>query len=81
MFDAACIPVLVTYESGAVQGHTKSDDKYRDEVLAEVNKLKCVFDEKTKPGELPIKLHLFVMPIHTKELLVEVLDEKLKELQ
>lgn len=81
VFDAACIPVLITYESDAVQGHTKSDDKYRGEVLSEVEKLKKAFDEKTKPGDLPVKLHLFVMPIHTKDILIKVLDEKLKELQ
>lgn len=81
VFDAACIPVLITYESRAVHGHNKSSDKYLKEVLVEVNNLKEIFDHKTKPGGLPIKLHLFIMPIHTKELLVEILDEKLKELQ
>jgi hypothetical protein len=81
VFDAACIPILITYESDAVRGSTRSDDNYKKNLIIEVASLQEKFSEKVPPGSLPIRLHLFILPIHTKKTLIKILDELLKEWQ
>lgn len=81
VFDAACIPIFITYESNAVRGSTKSDDSYKANLMAEVESLQKKFCDKVPAGTLPIKVHLFILPLHTKTVLIQLLDELLKELQ
>ena len=81
VFDAACIPILITYESDAVRGSIKSDDTYKNNLIAEITILQKKFCEKVPAGSLPIRLHLFIIPLHTKTTLIKVLDELLKEWQ
>ena len=81
VFDAACIPIFITYESDAVRGSKKSDDVYREKLTEEVTALQKKLAEKVPAGSLPIRIHLFILPLHTKTTLIQILDEMLKEWQ
>lgn len=81
VFASVCIPILFTYESNAVKASGKSDASYLDSVQKEVQKFQASIESKLQPGSLPMKLHIFVIPIHTKDALVGMLDELLKEMQ
>jgi hypothetical protein len=81
VFDAACIPIFITYESDAVRGSTKSDDAYRARLTAEITALQEKLANKVPAGSLPIRIHLFILPLHTKTTLIQILDEMLKEWQ
>lgn len=81
VFDAACIPVLITYDSKTVKGHSKSDDIYQTAIQNEVTEILKRFKSKLPVTPLPMKLHLFLIPVHTKSKLVEQLDHFLKRWQ
>jgi hypothetical protein len=81
VFDSVCIPILITYESKAIRGSNKHDGAYMSKIIAEVSELQKKFREKVPPGSLPIKLHLFILPLHTKKVFVQALDNLLKEWQ
>lgn len=81
VFDAACIPILITYDSDAVQSSNKSNAEYKEKLLSEVALLQEKFEEKVPSGSIPIKLHLFILPLHTKKTLIQILDELLKAWQ
>jgi len=81
VFDAACIPIFITYESDVVRGSTKSDDVYRKKLTEEVTALQKKLADKVPAGSLPIRIHLFILPLHTKTTLIQILDEMLKEWQ
>jgi len=81
VFASACIPILITYESDAVRGSNKHDESYKSKIIAEVDELQEKFSKNVPLGSLPIKLHLFILPLHTKAVLVRALDDLLKEWQ
>lgn len=81
VFASACIPILITYESDAVRGSNKHDESYKSKIIAEVDELQEKFSKNVPLGSLPIKLHLFILPLHTKAVLVQALDDLLKEWQ
>ena len=81
VFDVACIPIFITYESNAVRSSTKSDDAYKAKLVAEVTSLHKKFRDKIPDGMPPIRIHLFFLPLHTKTVLIKRLDELLKEWQ
>jgi hypothetical protein len=73
--------IFITYESDAVLGSTKSDDTYKAKLAAEVAILQQRLADKVPAGSLPIRIHLFILPLHTKTVLIQILDEMLKEWQ
>lgn len=81
VFDAACIPILITYDSDTVKSNYKSDAKYKSEIKKEARMILDKFKSRLPKDPLPIKLHLFLMPLHTKAKLVEQLDSYLKRWQ
>lgn len=81
VFDAACIPVLITYESNALKSHTKATSDYNQALTDEVMSIRDILEEKLAPLSLPIKVHLFLIPLHIKKALLEHLDGNLKGLQ
>lgn len=81
VFDAACIPVLITYDSKTVKAHSKMDNTYLNAIRNEVNEILTRFKSKLPVIRLPMKLHLFLMPVHTKADLVKQLDACLKRWQ
>lgn len=76
VFSAACIPVLLTYDSNTVAKHKADSSDYQREIKAEIMKHHASFIKK-KP-ELKVKIHLFLVPLNTKKKLVTELDRKLK---
>jgi len=78
IFDAVCIPVLLTYDSPTVAGHDSVCAKYVEEFKTEVMKNHGSFCGKHLP---PLRIHLFLLPLKSKSKLVEALDEELKAWQ
>lgn len=81
VFDAACIPIFITYESDAIRSSKKTDDAYKTKLATEVSALQQKLANKFPDGSLPIRIHLFILPLHTKTALIKILDELLKEWQ
>ena len=76
VFSSACIPVLLTYDSSTVAKHKADSDEYRREIEDEVLKHYASFIASGL--KLKVKLHLFLLPLNTKQKLIRQLDEKLK---
>jgi hypothetical protein len=76
VFSSACIPVLLTYDSSTVAKHKVDSDEYRREIEEEVLKHYASFIASGL--KLKVKLHLFLLPLNTKQKLIRQLDEKLK---
>lgn len=81
VFDAACIPVLITYDSNALKGHTKVTPQYSQALVEEVMAIRDSLEKKLSGLSLPVKVHLFLIPLNAKKALVECLDGSLKGLQ
>lgn len=79
VFSAACIPVLLTYDSKTVARHKADSTEYRQEIEAEILKHYASFT--TKKPELKVKVHLFLVPLNTKKKLNDELDRKLRQWQ
>lgn len=81
VFDAACIPVLITYDSNALKVHTKVTPQYSQALVEEVMAVRDSLEEKLSGLSLPVKVHLFLIPLNAKKALIECLDGSLKGLQ
>jgi hypothetical protein len=84
VFKRLCIPVLLTYDSECLAKHSKCSDKYIEEFKAEVEKHHEAFvDALCKTEGIPdeVRIHLFLLPLHTKEKLIAELDKRLKAWQ
>jgi len=79
VFSRFCIPVLLTYDSECLKQHTVCDENYKKAFEAEVMKHYQTFKEKILPQGIVI--HLLLLPLNTKEFLIEELDKKLKAWQ
>lgn len=73
------VPVLLTYESDCVGANSKCDEKYVEELKAEVLANRDKFAAKSLPTDLVIELLL--VPLKQKNDLVKSLDKKLRSLQ
>lgn len=88
VFSTACIPVLLTYDSDAVKSCTKSDSTYRKALKTELKnaysklreRLSKDYSDRFK-SELPITVHIVLIPLKEKAKLISTLDKSLKELQ
>ena len=76
VFARACIAVLLTYDSECLGQHKQCDQAYATAFEAEVRKHHVTFCGKTLPQELTI--HLILLPLHTKQKLMQALDERLR---
>lgn len=79
VFSNTCIPVLLTYDSAILAKHTQKCDEYIVEISKEFIKLHQKFSEKL--GKFPLTIHLFLLPLNTKEELMKSLENKLKTWQ
>lgn len=79
VFKAFCIPVLLTYNGEVTGKHQESTDAYRQELIEEFQEIRNKFAEKN--AAIPHRIHLFLIPLKTKEELLALLDEKLKTWQ
>lgn len=80
VFDRACIPVLLTYNSTVIAKYDKSCNEYKEEITNEFYRLYEKFVEKIS-DKVPLTVHLFLLPLKTKAELVECFDKRLKQLQ
>ena len=80
IFDRACIPVLLTYDSSVLERYEKHTDEYEKEITNEFESLYAKFAEKIF-DRVPLTIHLFLFPMNTKEELVKCFDKKLKAWQ
>ncbi len=76
IFKRVCIPVLLTYDSACVANHAICNEAYIAAFTSEINANYQRFASKSLPQN--VKIHLFLLPLHTKRKLIEKLDEQLK---
>lgn len=81
LFDCACIPILITYDSNTLKNHNKITDNFNKELEEEVLAIRQKIEKKTSNLNLPVKIHLFLLPLQKKSVLIQKLDEQLKRLQ
>jgi len=79
IFARVRIPVLLTYDSAVVGGHTSRSDEYLAAFKEEVLTIRERFAEKDLPAGFFIELIL--VPLKQKQKLVEELDRRLKSIQ
>lgn len=88
VFERACIPVLLTYDSDAVNASKATGEDYLRLVNSELNvafskmrdRLSTQYVGRYKT-ELPITVHVMMIPLRQKKALIDALDKKLKALQ
>lgn len=78
IFKRICIPAMLTYESPCVGKNTEICEEFTTELKEEIQRIY----EKFSVGELPdIRVHLFLVPLHQKKDLIDLLHEKLEGMQ
>jgi hypothetical protein len=78
IFKVLHVPVLLTYDSAAVRDHTAVDPSFEAAITNEIRKHYDVFRQKFT-GE--IRVHLILVPLGSKQALLNAFDLKLKALQ
>lgn len=79
VFEACCIPVLLTYDGNSTSQHNDFSDKYKSALVEEMREIKRHFDGRV--SNVPHKIHLFLFPLNTKQILVEELHRKLEAMK
>lgn len=79
VFKIVCIPVLLTYESKVVKSGKAISKAFLQSLREELILNHGRFREKVPP--IPVKIHLVLLPLDSKEELVNTLDKKLRGLQ
>lgn len=88
VFNRACIPILLTYNSNVVDKNASSSDEYLSSIREEISKscqklrdkISTRYEEKFE-SDVPITIHIILVPLKDKKSLVEALDARLKALQ
>jgi hypothetical protein len=78
VFDALCIPVLLTYNSDVLNAHQKITAAYIAAFEAEIREHHKTFSSKVLPT---VRIHLFLVPLQEKKALLKELDQGLKTWQ
>jgi len=88
VFERACIPVLLTYDSDVVNKSSKTNGEYLANIEAEMSKayktMRANLKKKYKARfqeSLPLTVHVILIPLKEKEELMNALNTKLKALQ
>lgn len=79
IFSNTCIPVLLTYDSKILANYDNKCNEYIREISDEFQKIYKNFCNKL--GEFPLTIHLFLLPLNTKEELIKSLNSKLENWQ
>lgn len=78
IFKRICIPAMLTYESPCVGKNSEDCEEFATELTEEMQKIY----EKFSGGQLPdIRVHLFLVPLHQKKDLIDLLHNKLEGMQ
>lgn len=78
VFERICVPILLTYESETVSSFSEVSDECREALELEISEIHTKFAGKKLPA---VKIHLFLIPLGSKEKLLDALHEKLEGLQ
>ncbi|MDC3962535.1 HamA C-terminal domain-containing protein [Polyangium jinanense] len=79
VFERVRVPVLLTYDSAAVQAHDAISAAYKADFETEIRKHHASFASRQLPRELHIEL--FLLPVHQKSELIDAFDRQLKAWQ
>ncbi len=79
VFKRICVPVLLTYDSKTITNHVACNRDYCNAFEQEINANYQIFTDKSLPDEL--RIHLFLLPLESKDRLIQILDEELKTWQ
>lgn len=77
IFDRICVPVLITFNSKVIDKHVKYTDAYKEEMRTEMEKYFNQFETQFEKLGIDIEVHLFLLPLKTKETFVQMLNNKL----
>jgi hypothetical protein len=79
VFKQVCIPVLLTYDSDCISAHSVCSapfvEQFKNEILSHHKSFAA------KSPVLPVKVCLFLVPLHSKKNLVEAMHRRLKSWQ
>lgn len=78
VFKVLHVPVLLTYDSTAIRDHSAIDAAFEAAVTAEIRKHYNAFRQKFT-GQ--IRVHLILVPLGSKQALLDAFDSKLKAFQ
>ena len=81
IFERICVPVLITFNSKVIDKYTKYTTTYKEEMKAEMEKHFKQFESQFKKLGIDIEVHLFLLPLKTKETFVQILNNKLIQWQ
>jgi hypothetical protein len=79
VFKRACIPILLTYNSDCISKHNTCSSAYITEFIKEIQDNYNDFVGRSLPTN--IYIHLFLLPLHSKDNLIALLDKELKRWQ
>lgn len=79
IFQAICVPVLLTYDSKIVHAAKEISDKFLADLKKELETHEKDF--RGKLSNCPVKVHLILLPLSSKQLLIDELEKKLKGMQ
>lgn len=79
VFEACVFPTLLTYDSATIAAHTESTATYRDALRAEFERHHLSFGANGLPRR--IRLHLILVPLKSKQQLIDALHVRLKAAQ
>lgn len=80
IFDRACVPVLLTYDSKVISKYESHCKEYLRDIEDEFRCLYNTFAKKIS-DKIPLTVHLYLIPLKTKKDLVEHFNEKVKSWQ
>ena len=81
IFERICVPVLITFNSKVINKHTKYTTAYKEEMKTEMEKYFKQFEFQFNKLGIDIEVHLFLLPLKTKETFVQLLNNKLIQWQ
>lgn len=77
IFERICVPVLITFYSKVIDKHVKYTNAYKEEMKNEMEKYFNQFESQFEKLGIDIEVHLFLLPLKTKETFVQMLNNKL----
>ena len=77
IFERICVPVLITFNSKVIDKHVKYTNAYKEEMKTEMEKYFYQFESQFEKLGIDIEVHLFLLPLKTKETFVQMLNNKL----
>ncbi|MEE4748598.1 DUF1837 domain-containing protein [Pseudomonas alliivorans] len=88
VFKRACVPILLTYDSSAVKESNESNSDYLEclnaEIAAAYKNLREKLGEQYRQrfgSDLPVTVHVILIPLKDKKELISAMDTRLKALQ